>query len=312
MTKAKLIKMQNFAQENNLRFDANAGAIFGKCKDYDICISESSQGAIIVSTSLAGVEGPVTKKDIKSIKKEVKGITYITVKEGGEVHFTIGLNFGLGGGYAKMGDKLLQITDYLKLNGYKNICIMCEQNKPLSTYHVNGVGANFCDECYTNLTGNLKAQEHSVQQKDENTVFGIVGALLGSILGVAAIVLIGQLGYVAAISGLILGVCTLKGYEKFAGKLSKIGVSISIIIMVIMVILGNRLDWAVAIVRETGENLLDTFIVLPEIIEYVELQSEYNRNLIMIGVFALGGSYKSIINAFKNPTGKAIVKKLEG
>ena len=51
------------------------------------------------------------------------------------------------------------------------------------------------------------------EKKRENVPAGIVGAFLGSLIGVACAVLIGQLGYVASISGLVMAVCALKGYE---------------------------------------------------------------------------------------------------
>ena len=50
------------------------------------------------------------------------------------------------------------------------------------------------------------------EKKRENVPAGIVGAFLGSLIGVACAVLIGQLGYVASISGLVMAVCALKGY----------------------------------------------------------------------------------------------------
>ena len=56
---------------------------------------------------------------------------------------------------------------------------------------------------------------------------GVVGALIGSLLGAASIILLSQLGYVAAISGVIMAVCALKGYELLGGKLTKKGVIIS-------------------------------------------------------------------------------------
>ena len=40
--------------------------------------------------------------------------------------------------------------------------------------------------------------------KPENVLAGVVGALLGCLLGVGCIVLLGQLGYVAALSGIVL------------------------------------------------------------------------------------------------------------
>lgn len=48
------------------------------------------------------------------------------------------------------------------------------------------------------------------QPKPENIVGGIVGALLGSLLGVLCIVVLGQAGYVAALSGVIMAVGVLK------------------------------------------------------------------------------------------------------
>lgn len=43
-----------------------------------------------------------------------------------------------------------------------------------------------------------------------------MGALLGSLVGVVSIIIFSQLGYVAALSGVIMAVCTLKGYEMLA------------------------------------------------------------------------------------------------
>ena len=92
-----------------------------------------------------------------------------------------------------------------------------------------------CQACGETCNNSFKEQ-HTLtrrenEQKSENVIGGIVGALLGSLLGALAIIVISRLGYVAAISGVIMGVCTLKGYEMLGGKFSKKGVLISCIIM---------------------------------------------------------------------------------
>ena len=56
-----------------------------------------------------------------------------------------------------------------------------------------------------------------------------------------------QLGYVAAISGAIMAVCALKGYELLGGKLTKKGVIISVVIMIVMTYVGDRVDWAITV-----------------------------------------------------------------
>lgn len=54
--------------------------------------------------------------------------------------------------------------------------------------------------------------EEQRKKRPENVVAGVVGAFLGTLLGVVCTVVIGQLGYVASVSGLIMAVGALKGY----------------------------------------------------------------------------------------------------
>ena len=49
----------------------------------------------------------------------------------------------------------------------------------------------------------------------DNVIAGTVGAFLGSLIGVACIVILSKLGYVSAVSavsGLVMAVCAIKGY----------------------------------------------------------------------------------------------------
>ncbi len=52
----------------------------------------------------------------------------------------------------------------------------------------------------------------------DNVIAGIVGAFLGSLIGVACIVVINKLGYVSAISGVVMAVCAIKGYAMLGGQ----------------------------------------------------------------------------------------------
>ncbi len=92
--------------------------------------------------------------------------------------------------------------------------------------------------------------ESSVIDKEENFAGAIVGALLGSLIGVILIVLLVQIGYASAIGGAVTGVCTFKGYAKKGGSLSGKGMVISIIIMIVMVWLANRIGWSVSLWRD--------------------------------------------------------------
>ena len=155
-------------------------------------------------------------------------------------------------------------------------------------------GAELCGSC---------GQIVPVAAKKENVVTGIVGALLGASLGAGSIILLSQLGYIASISGLILAVCTLKGYELLGGKLSKKGIVISMILMLVTPYLADRLDWAIVIMQawaDYGVTFGEAFVVLPELLAdgTVEM-SEYIKNLLMIYGFVLLGAFSTLKNTVK-------------
>ena len=50
--------------------------------------------------------------------------------------------------------------------------------------------------------------------KDENVFMGTIGALIGSLVGVAAIILLSRIGLVASVSGFAMGAATIYMYEK--------------------------------------------------------------------------------------------------
>ena len=62
------------------------------------------------------------------------------------------------------------------------------------------------------------------EEVEENVLFGIIGAFLFSLVGGVLYYVLYQIGYLAAISGIVGVVCALKGYAFFAKKESKRGI----------------------------------------------------------------------------------------
>lgn len=178
----------------------------------------------------------------------------------------------------------------------------CEKcGKPLS-------GTAFCEHCgHTSETKSVPAEQAPVQQtpaaKPENVVTGIVGALIGAAIGGGSIILLSQLGYVAAVSGLILAICTLKGYELLGGKLSAKGIIISLVLMLVMPYLADRLDWAIVVMNayaSEGVTLGQAFAAIPALIEEGMIeQGEYIKSLLMIYGFVALGAFSTVYNLFK-------------
>lgn len=140
-------------------------------------------------------------------------------------------------------------------------------------------------------------------EKRENVVTGVVGALIGALIGAGSIILLSQLGYVASISGLILAVCTLKGYELLGGKLSGKGIAICVILMLLTPYVADRIDWAIMLVQEFadyGITFGEAFALIPELLADGSIEmGMYIKNLLMIYGFALLGAFSTLRTTLK-------------
>lgn len=164
--------------------------------------------------------------------------------------------------------------------------------------------AKFCGSCGESMVPvEVSEQETAApEQKPENVLTGIVGALIGAALGGGAIILLSQLGYVASISGLILAVCTLKGYELLGGRQTVKGIIICLALMLITPYIADRLDWAIVIAREfasEGVSFGQAFAAVPTLIGDGIDSGEYIKNLLMIYGFTALGAFGTIRGLFK-------------
>lgn len=157
-------------------------------------------------------------------------------------------------------------------------------------------GVTICDGCGASVTS-----QPAVPQKPENVVTGTVGALIGAVLGGAAIILLSQLGYVAAISGLILAVCTLKGYELLGGTRSKRGTIICCVLMALTPYFADRIDWAIVITQEfasEGITFAQAYSVVHALIEEADMVGDYFMNLGLVYLFVVLGAFTTIRGMF--------------
>ncbi len=153
-------------------------------------------------------------------------------------------------------------------------------------------GTMFCNYCGTQLNQATAQTAHPAEPgKPENFVSGTVGAMLGAAIGGAAIILLSRIGLVAAISGVILAVCTLKGYELLGGRLSAKGIVICALLMLIMPYLADRLDWAIVIMQQAESeglnwSLGECFQIIPELTEEgIISEDDYVANLVQLYLF---------------------------
>ena len=156
------------------------------------------------------------------------------------------------------------------------------------------------DEEYGKREIAVKERHYTKSEKGENVVTGIVGAFLGSIIGLIVIVLVGQLGYVAVLSGIVMGVCTVKGYAILGGKLSKKGAVISLIILVGMTFAAFILDSCLYVIRQSPDDVAYIEEMIRYFVDAVFKEPKYTVELIKLFAFTLIGAVPAMLGAFRD------------
>ena len=174
------------------------------------------------------------------------------------------------------------------------------------------LGSKFCEKCgkmVQNEDESKKVENVSTESKKEKVFLGLIGAIIGSLAGALAIIVFAQLGYVASLAGVAMAFCTLFLYEKFAGTISKKGVIISIVVMIIMTLLAENASFSLQIVKElkeagTNVSFIKVFTNLYKLMNAGYLNNgAYFGDLAMVYLFTILGAFgvlKTKLNVLKN------------
>lgn len=145
-----------------------------------------------------------------------------------------------------------------------------------------------------------------VEEKKENVIAGIVGAFLGTLIGLICIVVVDQLGYMASISGVVMGVCAIKGYQLLAGKMSLKGIVISTVFMICVVYVSQQLSWAIDAADILNIDVFSAFRLIPVMISQGSIDGGvYIKDLFMLYAFTALGAVPTIWNTIKTITNKS-------
>ena len=280
-------------------YDKTSNTFYQNVKGYHFCIMSTgnNQKVLIVSVSKDGKQPDSSL--IKADFKKIKSISNVT-SQGYRLIFHLKSALSKKKTDANVQDGLNYIVDYLNENNYQNCCEICGNTTDTGIYCVSGIARILCSQDYTKATEELVYRKQKEDIKKENVFTGTIGALLGSLIGTLAIVFFGQIGYVVTVAGIIMGVCVIKGYELLGNKLSKRGIVICIIVVILMTYFANRVDWSVTIARELELGFIDSFVNCDYIVEYFDIKSSYYADLGLKYLFTLVGAIPLIIASFKD------------
>lgn len=308
--------LEQMAGETGLRLDNGHNMLFGSKSGYGVTVvpnpQQKKQFIIWVSVSKDG-QMP-DRKQLRTVAKEHKQIALC----GGD-KYAVSFLLKAVNNQAKciqlVKESLDIVTAFLRENGYVSCCQSCGAAEGTEAYAVGETTRHLCAACAEKLESASDKVEQETMMTSENTLAGIVGALLGSVLGAAVIILLSRLGYVAALSGIVMAVCTLKGYELLGKKMSVKGIVICCVIMLGMTYVADRFDWAIVIAQELETDVFTGFRALPLLLEEEIIEmSDYFTSLFMVYAFTLIGAVWQVIayaKGMKMKTGRG-VEKLSG
>ena len=210
-----------------------------------------------------------------------------------------------------------EIINWFHMNGYSNCAE--ETLEPAETkVFINRGVIHF----YTEEVANQMLMEHAEEQATapvvvENYALGTAFALGGVIVGAILIVIVGQLGYISLLGGVVMGFLTLTAYQKGAGKLSKIGIVICFVLMLIGVYFANKFDFALTVTRIFHQEgyinvrMMDAFGVLPEMMEKGIIDSaDYYVMFAFQCVAAIGGAISPLVTLLQKNKAASITRIL--
>lgn len=292
--------MQNYEQlavGAGLRFDASRKVIYGQKNGFSImayAANASYPYILTVALSAKSPMGALTKADTKSFVKGEKPVSALT-QQGNEIKMVIKGVSNQNKLCENFVNSVNALISFLRSKGFEPCCQFCGQQIETQDYEVRGSYMHLCPDCAGKLRSDMTMATQQKQQKRENIIGGIVGALLGSMIGILCIIFFAQLERVAAVSGVIMAVCAIKGYELLGGRLSKIGVVISVAMMVVMTYVGNYLMVAISIAGELDMGLFDAMQVFPELWAMDMIDTGvYYSNLFMLYAFTLLGAIPTV------------------
>lgn len=297
-----------------MRYDSENNVIYGQKEGFELVVYAADRQvpyALTIHTAAKTPTGTAfVSEDFKNLSKSVS-----TLSVGGQSGNNIAVPLMNIINQRKLRDALPErlrealngLVAFLKERGCIPCCSVCGRAEEVTAYVSGASYLHLCPDCETKMRGSAALAEQEKAKKKENMVGGIVGAVLGSLVGVLSIVLLSQLGYVAALSGAVMAIGVLKGYELLGGRLTKKGIVISIVVMLAMTYFGDRLDWAIRMVQEgIGDNVFSCYRAVSRALKVGIIEKNaYLGNLALLYMFLLLGAVPTIINRVRE-------KKTEG
>ncbi|WP_312652126.1 hypothetical protein [Aminipila sp.] len=301
-----LKNLKTFAQEVGLTYNSKRLLAYGKYHGYDTIIKNAAQQKLFIITMNIGMESPEQEQAISQYLLSLSQTKpYVKFASFDDNTISISVKFKMKNNLQNIREVLDAVTRYCRTNGMVSCCKYCGSQTNLSMFSINSQYATMCNDCFEKAQADLSMAQLENNQRKSNVIAGIVGSLLGSLIGVVLWVIVYQLGYIAGIAGLVMAVCSMKGYEKFGGKLNIVGVIISLVVAIAMLYFAENIAVALEIFNEFKKEyaitFFDAFRLIPSLLqEEASFRGAFIGDLVIGYILMLVASGSTIISTYKN------------
>lgn len=133
--------------------------------------------------------------------------------------------------------------------GLEPACHRCAASGSHAAAALGGRPVELCDTCFGELSETMAATREG-NRKEGSYLTGFFGALAGGIVGIVPWILIGQLGFIAALAGLIMAFLADRGYRLFRGRIGRGMPWIVLGVLLVSVVLATFLGISVSLMLE--------------------------------------------------------------
>ena len=277
--------LYSIATDLGLQFDGEARVMYGEREGF-LLVIEGAQTKNVFTISLSvkqGSEGDLIEdseilwNELKEQSKAINAISFV---------------------------------DFLLNHQFVQVNAQTGEEGPIGLYQIGDAIFLIDDATFRAYQAEVQDTVEAYEAREENFLLGIVGAVIGVIIGGAVALLVARLGYVSVLAGAALGYCTIKGYEILGKKLTKKGVLVSAILMVLTVFLVNQLDYTLALMSELDLPFDMSWTLLNEATFSGDVPDKFYLNLALLAVFTLGGAWISVKSALDGQKNRAIARKI--
>ena len=308
--------LKAISKETGLAYDKKRDIVYGVYQRFLVSIKQTSDARMIITVP-AKKRGEANNQAaltfLNDLKQSISQIKQVSVTEN---CITCVVKSKIYKKNIKLTMEVLsKIVSFCSTSGMVTCCQNCGAETGNDVLSVEGMPYILCSSCSMDVENSIEETKAEIKSKKVNYIGGLVGAFLGSLIGVVLWVVIYQMGYIAAVSGLAFAICSIKGFEKFGGKLNLIGVITSLVVAVGMLYVAENIAFAIEIYNQFSVEFGITFFDAYQSIGEFMLEPEISRSVfsdLAMGYFMmLIASISPVIQTFKSMNNLVEVTRLE-